>query len=469
MFERQRVERSASAHADPVHPPRDRRVVRRTLTVGAANDPSEFEADRVADEVVRDLRRSPGALERSELSTRITAAPETLPHGGSAAVQRKVGFEFETGWKVRTADESKRWLKKKDRVGGVRNGYKVEADEAGAGESELEFIVDPPVEEGELGARRLDEIMSFMTTLGKGLEDVARGEPVFNLGTVTGALPDSRFEVLAEPSGELKAGPQVTTGLALSKISSLAAVSRRGQDLRDLGVPSTPAPPELESSMQQLSGRARAMKPAGVPLPDLSPALRGLLAVITKYLEVGANSHKGEELTSEQAQGLALNYPKRIGDLLLARTNFAGLLDLLPRHETAAIRKTVDGWKTLVLANTDPDLQLTARDSVIGRGVLVKEERPEAGVSVPELTIGEWLEGIVAGTDALTEVEDAESLGEFGTRTEAVGGTSGGLFSQAEQAGIFELRGAQANKIPLDRWKPFALEFHRFITAVNDD
>jgi hypothetical protein len=83
--------------------------------------------------------------------------------------------------------------------------------------------------------------------------------------------------------------------------------------------------------------------------------------------------------------------------------------------------------------------------------------------------VGDWLYGIPHGFDVLTTVKDAESMGEFGDRTEPVGASAGyGTFAPPRaQAGIFEFRGAQAQKLPLDRWGPFALEFLAFVANVH--
>lgn len=85
--------------------------------------------------------------------------PEAGPdHAGAVpddlVVQRKVGFEFETPWRARKVSTGKS-LATRELIGTAFDGFKVEADaDPSGGHSEIEFIVDPPVEEGEAGKRR---------------------------------------------------------------------------------------------------------------------------------------------------------------------------------------------------------------------------------------------------------------------------------------------------------------------------
>jgi hypothetical protein len=71
------------------------------------------------------------------------------------------------------------------------------------------------------------------------------------------------------------------------------------------------------------------------------------------------------------------------------------------------------------------------------------------------------------GRDRIAEMEDAESMGEFGDKTEGVG--PGSLAGKGmTEAGIFEFRGAQAQKIPLLQWKKFAVDFLKYVITLHD-
>ncbi|GAA2669124.1 MULTISPECIES: hypothetical protein [Actinosynnema] len=371
--------------------------------------------------------------------------PATTP-----VAQRKVGFEFETGWLVR----KKRLIgsssmAKKDPIGPAHTGFKLEADEAGGGKSEIEFIVHPPVEESAEGEQDLDRTMTALANLGTALQTTASTRPTFLLSQATGRADDHAY--LVEPTSDraLRAGPQVTSGLDLAKIPRLR------QD-------AVPIPDALTNTAALMQFRANSVQVPGVGAP--SAKLVGLLTLITQYLTAGGTPHKAElsALDANSRYNIALNYPKQIGDELLARTDFAHLFTLLPDDEQAHWRAHDDEWVNLALTNTPPALLLTADDSVISRGVKVDENRERKGTYTPKLTIREWLTGLLGGVDRLRTLKDAESMGEFGAKKERIGAGP-----TAADVGIFEFRGAQNNKIPVEQWRDFALGFHRYIAALH--
>lgn len=394
-----------------------------------------------------------------------TASEGAIPN---TVVQRAVGYEFETGWLVgiELSQGTITPLKKKDRIGFTTfDGFKIEADEAGGDLSEVEFIVDPPVPEGAQGINRLDNIMSDMEMFGQVLEAKGSEGVPFSLNEVTGNIRDKLFIITPTRNGILTAGPQVTSGVDLAKIGQLNTISESA----DSNLPEifksddeSSVPGELKGTIQQLQNTAEEISAS---TNNLSPALTGLLTIIVNYLSAGGDKQKGNELSLNMRQGLALNYPKRIADVLLARTNFAKLLSIIPRKELLSFIDHPDSWVGLVQHLLPGYVDVD--DSVIQRGILDDESDPESGVTIPNLTIRQWLLGMLAGQDRITtDIPDAESMGEFGAKTEKVGGNS--IFSQEVDAGIFEFRGAQSNKIPLLRWKPFALEFLKYISMVHN-
>ena len=81
-------------------------------------------------------------------------------------VQREVGFEFETSWRMKRISTGEP-LAGHELIGTRFDGIKAEADaDPEGGHSEIEFVVDPPVEEGDAGARRLTTVMRGLTRLG---------------------------------------------------------------------------------------------------------------------------------------------------------------------------------------------------------------------------------------------------------------------------------------------------------------
>ena len=196
--------------------------------------------------------------------------------------------------------------------------------------------------------------------------------------------------------------------------------------------------------------------------------MEGLLTVVTRYLEAGAYHprYKHEHLAEGVRHHLAWNYPKRVADVLLARTDFAGLFELLPDEEKVFYASKPLAFVQLALAALDPALEIKGEDPVFARGIQVDENNPAKGIVIPELTVEDWLYGIPHGFDVMTLVPGAESMGEFGSRTEKIG-PAAAEEGPRKDAGIFEFRGAQETKIPLEEWSGFATEFLAFIISVH--
>lgn len=405
-----------------------------------------------------------------------STASEEEPHiengTNSQIIQRDVGFEFETGWQVDHAEVINKNspleyfpLKKKDKIGTINfDGYKMEADEAGEGLSEIEFIVYPPVQEGKEGLKRLTYIMDSLESFGLFLENKAatmEGNS-FLLKEATGYDADTLFRITPMKK-ILEAGPQVTSGLDLEKIGRLRSLNRFNKFI----YPEDVAPRELESTFDILEDNAQEIAEKN---RDLSSQLQGLLVLIKNYLEAGCDKHKEEDLDIQTRSKLALNYPKRIADVLLARTDFGKLFSLIPKEEQRKFISDPNSWVDLVMGILPDFVKKT--DSVIQRGIQVDENDPEKGITIPDLTIEYWLKEMLKGIDRLSLIKDAESMGEMKGKTEKVG-----KFDQSEEptlfseppvdAGIFEFRRAQTQKLPLLRWKPFAIEFLKFITRVH--
>ena len=79
-----------------------------------------------------------------------------------------------------------------------------------------------------------------------------------------------------------------------------------------------------------------------------------------------------------------------------------------------------------------------------------------------------WLQGIVAGTDVMTQLTDPafESMGEKGKQTERVGTDDGKTFVDG---GIFEMRGGQTTAVAYGEWRAFALQAAAFLQGMQKD
>ena len=405
-------------------------------------------------------------------------------------IQRAVGYEFETGWFVekeekipdaannqQNASEVKRHaLKKKDPIGSATYpNFKLEADEAGS-QSEIEFIIHPPIPESQEGLTLLLGTMNQMLTLGR--KFLEHKQAPFQLNEVTGVPSD--IDYLITPDKELRAGPQVTLGLDLAAIPAY---------------------------LKAQGDKDKTLDPGNAPI-DQYPKLKGLLVIMKQYLQRGLKDSKKDT-------GPALSYPKIIAEPLLARTNFVGLFNLIEDDKKKLYQKDARKWVEDVMnfAGLDPS---RAKEDMLSKGVVEGDDemmehaslRAELGevearleavnasiskASSPAaeekkhldelkelhtnqtklyaqikgmethagITVLDWLLGIVSGSDKLREIKTPDSLGEFGTKTEKVG--PGGK----TDAGIFEYRGAQTNKINLEEWPTFAVNQFMLILRIH--
>lgn len=389
----------------------------------------------------------------------------------SDIVQRAVGFEFETGWLIRKdlseaahddveVPRKLEPLKKKEKIGNRSyEGFKLEADEAHGDQSEIEFITFPPIEEHASNIEALFSIMTEIEKLGNALISKSGGE--FTLDEVTGEVYDYVY-VITPNDSELKAGPQITSGIDLAKISKLASHKHAG----------ALAPKELQGSIASIEYSASEIAKTSKG-KEVSPQLLGLLTLITNYLKVG-RGQMGEDHVQEYMDdprtrhGMALNYPKRIAEPLLSRTQFGKLFSLIPIEEYNFYRENPDKWLDLVIESAGGYQLYNPKKRVVERGIQ-EDESGDLNLNIKEVgpTRERWIIGILYGVDRLTEMEDSESMGEFNNKTEGVG--AGSLSGQGmTEAGIFEFRGAQAQKIPLSQWKKFAVDFLKYIITLHD-
>lgn len=166
--------------------------------------------------------------------------------------------------------------------------------------------------------------------------------------------------------------------------------------------------------------RGRATQVQGTPaLPNPSEDLKGLIGVIAGYLVQGAAS-------------VPLAYPKQLGNLLLARTDFAKLFQQLPQN------------------------------------ALQRSHRPESEChQIRHRKNGN------GGSDgrALAEGDTREHGSAHHDRGQPVDGSDGvedvGPDAAREEVGIFEFRASQGVPLPLAEWFDFALGAQRYITRLH--
>ena len=69
---------------------------------------------------------------------------------------------------------------------------------------------------------------------------------------------------------------------------------------------------------------------------------------------------------------------------------------------------------------------------------------------------------ITENDDKLNSVFAPTNMGALKDRTEQVGPDNA-----RQDAGIFEFRASQMTKLPLDKWKKFALMAHAYVTRLH--
>lgn len=435
-----------------------------------------------------------------------------------AVLQRKVGFEFETGWLINRQehDEEGKELsvpfQKKDVVStATTDGFRMEADEAGEGKSEIEFVVRPPVDENAAGYQRLQGIMDNIRTLTDAL--CQHTDPFF-LNVVT-HVPGDNATLVQPCDTQMHAGPQATSAIRLDKIREFMTSFNY---------------PQPEGVLTEKEG-----------LPADRKAFSGFAAVVGEYVR---------RAQPEGGSRGFFSYPKIMAEPLLSRTDFTGLFRLIEPGVQTFYCSHPELWVEDVLqaASLPPDV---ADKDMLGRGVVGEEDYPaflplqaefcslqdqpppdryqydeaylaladqytqlteKAGAKLSRqnqkklaelerkmeelltkkrrltevydrwltklkniqtqkepyvqhagFTVREWLNDILLeNSDRLTTLKDAESMGEFGNKTEGVGPAAD------KPAGIFEWRGDQTTKIPATQWKAYALGFMEKIGVLHE-
>ncbi|MDB4948248.1 MAG: hypothetical protein JWM27_897, partial [Gemmatimonadetes bacterium] len=357
-------------------------------------------------------------------------------------LQRDVGYEFETGWLVERDKQDGRGflpMAKGDPIGtGAQAGFQVSADEAGGGQSEIEFVVHPPLPLTPPGTAGVATVLGAVKTYAEALRTQAGGVMApFALNAATGLGPDAHYRVRPVDAG-MNAGPQVTAGIALGSVPAMA----RGNE-------SAPLPRSFTRTEGAAGWTLENLAPERFDAPMLpapmSDKLKGLLMILSTYLyygDVAAN----------------LEYVKQITDtFLLARTDLGALFLSLPPTERDYYRNQAGHWIRLVMRAADLD---DSSRNVVRHGLVDPTTGTRRQVGP---TRANWLIFISKGLDLMSGEMDAEmeSMGRLGNRTEAVG-------RRQEQAPIFEMRGAQTTKIPLTDWEGFAQAVYLYLLDLND-
>ncbi len=281
--------------------------------------------------------------------------------------------------------------------------------------SEIEFVTDP-IDKKE----QLTPIMDSIKIVGGRLLEHEK-EKRFNFNSF----------VVYPIENELKANPQMTFGMDLSKLNDFMKHTAIGK-------------PKKEN----------------LKIVD-NKKLIGLIRLIQQYILQG-------EGNIDDINSKPLSYPKQIADIIMARTDFAKLLALTDAN--ISLQEWIECFS------------FEEKDKLFSRGVLkddidendyLREKEKLASeidyskkmkrykrkvIYIPDLTVKDWLENIFNKKDKLTEIKDHEGMGEMGNKTDIV---------NKKEVGIFEFRQLQRSAIPLKEWRDFALYWLNEVNSFN--
>jgi hypothetical protein len=444
--------------------------------------------------------------------------PEHGREAGPAAVQRSVGFEFETTaetlavdpglrtseregrnfikqfrsrgvWEGRAASDPNsleymgRGLAKKETIASVANLFTVEADEASNGGSDLEFVT-AAFPESPAGLARLQLAMALITTVAQHLSD--DGAPVFDGRQVAGwvggrALPvsgqgpavgatgkkrgtikklvssEAAREYAVKNVGAISARPQTTAGVLLSRIPDLM------QEIT--ATPAGGQPPINPMAFEDM-GRGQVQAQA--------------LQQVNGYLGAGfvvpsADPQNPAAPPSAELRGLLTliatylipgaaprgpSFVKGIAPLL-ARTNFATIYDQLPEAERLNFK---DDPRIFI------DLALRAAGMPTADAPVVAGLIGTAQVNIRHVTRRTWLQGMVDGTDLMSSAGYAQydwgrnDNPEMSQEFESMG-AMGAKMDPGDKP-IMELRRMQP-RVPFEQWATLAVTAFEIIRQVN--
>jgi Domain of unknown function (DUF4157) len=463
--------------------------VQTKLTVGPVGDKFEQEADTVAASIGRG---QPSALNPggAQAGPALALKPLKISRMPDATIRRKVGFEFEvmewnthqsrffskftTAQQPANTDARKPVPKGKALLKGA--GFELQADELQGGDSDMEFVVHPPLDEDDVAGLTtvtddIEDMADELVAQAPNAGDIVTARQISQAGHGQVGLSDGMFE----NNGVIDAKPQTTVGLRLEQIVNF--MKDVGLALPAEGAPETGARrqgrQELTGNLQpdqvsnnanlnRLNVMARADDHATAALTSyrlnnaLAPAapddkLKGLLAMVMSYLSQG---HLGTR-----------QYAKTIG-MLMSRTDFAQMFRMIEPAQKVYYEQG-NGQRFADLVHEIPIFNaFTWTDPVFHGGVYTEDPNADHQM-LAALTRDQWLRKIAKGKDLLTKRNfptrnrrsEMESLGHLGRKTEAVGNDN-------EQSPIFELRSLPQH-VPLAQWQPLALNIQRYLKRLN--
>ena len=342
-------------------------------------------------------------------------------------VQRAIGFEYEIGDMTVSRENSNEPLTKGDVIW-RDDGFNVTVDDL-KGKFDLEIIVKE-IDDRLLGSRSqaakvLGSIKNLLETMEKKVKE-KNGKKFPATEINSKADPTIYFKAWQLLAGKL----QATAGLSLSALHAIRSgkiwdeinqedgESKRSSDRQFMYGEIAPG-----SNIDLLKVVNSKMGALASNLGLTGSNLNHLKTIISLILEMPINARMAKDV----------DYPKALAGPLMARTDFATIMGLLPQDQQDAIARNLDQWVDglvqMIAAATEQ--KVSPDDPVIPKGALV-EKAPSY-----DLTLKKWFRNIGKAkgsrVDKLTaenyggnkdQKEWLESLGGFGGKMDP-GGNSG--------------------------------------------
>jgi hypothetical protein len=382
-------------------------------------------------------------------AVRLGHRPAGLPIAGTPAggavpgfVQRKVGYEYELGdvatYKETGAKKTPTRLPKFAPVVPARKGFRIEAEDPPTGSevatlSSLELVTDPEIddtaEDGrELAGLRLLLMSKFVQQLLEMRDEkqrVAASDLGGSAGTYFGNLSAQTValgRLQATIGLDFKALTNVRSGRAAAAAAKEgtkpgASAERRNEAFYTQGAASGSSPRIWQACKDAVVQWAR-IPPRGKELLKGDSDILATIVSMIVQIPIGA--------WHANNQGAPVPYPKAAAGSLLARTDFAAMFANAPAAVQLAVAENA-GWPAFLLGiiNGYLGMGLTGADLVIPGTAL-------------QIDLATWFAGLARAVpiDRLTkrdypsslpkaEAAELESLGGFGSKTDAESGSSG--------------------------------------------
>lgn len=330
-----------------------------------------------------------------------------------------------------------------------------------SGTSQLEWVTVPLTSEGQVTTA-----MGEIVAMGTRLEQLAATRsPIdaadLEAGGVGAIMPSFKargLKIYPNAGKKLQAAPQVTGGLRLDQLggfmSRLASAGKKDDAYKLISKLGDVRSDERDMLDQALAG-AQQVTSKTINGKAGSKELVGLLALALNYMFMGQES---------------LDNSKGIAAAFMGRTDFAHNFNIIPeapyfRTSAATKQEFVD----LVAEISGLDMG----EKVFAKGFKIRSS--DAQTHEYPLTRGDWLRGMVDGTDYLkksvpSDVIDKpflnggedhvhQSLGRLGSVDDKVG-------EEQKTAAVVELRRMGVN-IPVSEWAPLATYAYQLIESFN--